>query len=150
MSTIARQSSQRDALERAKTPRALAIRWEIGPRALLVSRGAAMLNGHAAKLRTCALVIEIEGDAANAWLDVVLSDGVRERIAVAPRVAVARRAEQGLEFVEATGVVDAVIRERGDEVRVLFARTPLLERALGLPGGVYDAPATSQASCPRP
>lgn len=124
----------------------MAIRWEIGARALLVSRGAAMLNGHAAKLRACALVIEVEGAAASAWLEVGLTDGVRERVELASRVPVSRVVEDGLEFMEAAGVVEAVIRDDA----MLYARTSVLERALGLPGGVYDAPVISPASCLRP
>jgi hypothetical protein len=140
MSAIARQSSQRGALERAKTPRAVAIRWEIGPRALLASRGAAMFNGEAWRVRACAVVIEIGPDGAGAALELLLADGGRKRMPLAARAGVSHASERGLESFAADGIVEATLREGGEEIELLYARTPVLERVLGLPGGVYDAP----------
>jgi hypothetical protein len=151
MSTIARQGIQRPAVERKETPRTLAIRWEISPWALLVSRGAGMLNGHAAKLRSCSLVIELGADTARAFVDLTLAGGDHSRLELVPEAPLVRHTELGLECVEAAGVIEATIRDCGDEPELLYTRTPLLERTLGLSGGVYDGPAiTFPASSLRP
>ncbi len=135
MTAIAHQPLQRAGAERG-VPGALAVRWEISASALLVSPGAAILNGQAAKLRACALVVRVERDVARAELDLELVGGEKSVIALGNAARVEWWEEGGMVAIDAAGVVAMTLR--GDEV--MYARTPVLAGVLGLMGGVYDAP----------
>jgi hypothetical protein len=94
-----------------------------------------MLNGEAGRMRSCALVVEIGEREARAALEVGLDGDERVGIEIAPACAVERSEEGELESVVGA-VIEAMVRGR----ELLYARTPLLEGALGLMGGVYDGP----------
>ncbi|HMN42457.1 MAG TPA: hypothetical protein PKE29_16575 [Phycisphaerales bacterium] len=135
MAAIAHQHSQRTA-GGPGAPVGIAVRWEIGAGALLVSPGAGVLNGQAARLRACALVVRVEGDVARAELEVELTGEGRSVVSLGTAGPVERGESGGVVWVDAPGVVALTVRAG----EVLYARTPVLERVLGLAGGVYDAP----------
>lgn len=136
-------------------PVKLVIAWEISARSLLVSPGAKVLNGHAKRLRSARLLIRIDLSRRNptdslgtcalqAHLDAVLDRGEQDQIALtSPHVGQwSLDANTGRVIIDVPGVLDAVVEchASGRTDRLIYARTPLLNSALGLPGGVYDAP----------
>ena len=132
-------TARREPLE-APCAAALAICWTISPTALLASPGAAILNGQAAKLRACALVVHVDHAVARAELAVELTTGERTVIPLAAPAPIERATDDIIESIEAPGLIALTLRTEGDAPAILYARTPLLEHALALPGGVYDAP----------
>ncbi|MBY0312242.1 MAG: hypothetical protein K2W85_09240 [Phycisphaerales bacterium] len=136
-------------------PASLAIAWEIRARSLLVSPGAKVLNGHAKRLRTARLRIRIELSGmdstglqgtclVHADLDAALDRSERDQIELTPSHVGQWSLDvpTGRVLVQVPGVLDAVVEcdASGHAERAVYARTPLLQSALGLPGGVYDAP----------
>lgn len=148
MTTTTRQHD----LLRARGPaaqevaRTVEVRWAISPDALVRSDAAlALLNGHAAKLRACALIwrINAETHRAVAALEVEVAGGAREEIAIEGLCDAAAASI----FDEATGLrtitvgTHLVLVVRDDPTRTLaYARTSVLSERLGLTGGVYDGP----------
>lgn len=147
MTTTTRQhESLRTRPAAGGVPRALEVRWAISPDALVRSDAAlALLNGHAAKLRACALIWRINAETlrAVASLEVEVAGGAREEIAI-----------EGLCDAAAASIVDdatglrtitvgthLVLVVRDDPTRTLaYAKTSVLSERLGLTGGVYDGP----------
>ncbi len=120
--------------------------WDISPSALLASPGAAMLNGHAAKLKSAALSIRVEQPAnfttplVHATLVCELTDHTTDRLPMTPPHGVPCRittdAATSLTLIDAEHTLSLTLRDK----TILYARTPLLTTKLALPGGVYDVP----------
>ncbi len=133
--------------ERAKdVARAVVIGWEISPCAVRRASlpAIAAMNGQAEKISRAVLEWTIEGDSASARLKLEIGED---------DVAIPLVVDAAVErVVDAGGVGDAgglehlivddrlVICRREGDGRLLYARTALLNGALGLPGGVFDGP----------
>lgn len=126
------------------------LRWDVSPRALTAAgAGARLLNGHAATLRSCSLVVRVQGldgrggCVAHARLDLRMAGGQTDSIPLTelPGVSATLDIDAATDClnVEAPGVLSLTLRTR-EALALRFARTPLLTDRLGLPGGVYDAP----------
>ena len=127
----------RDGAARAR--RSLEIRWEISPAAVLASQpAAALLNGEAPRLRSCALVWRIEDRFAHAELVLQLAGGELHVIALVGHTPIERHQTPGIESIDAPGALSLTLRD--DDKEPLYARTTLLTDRLSLPGGVYDGP----------
>ena len=126
--------------------RVVEVRWAISPDALVRSHAAlALLNGHAAKLRACALLwrVNLATLRAAASLEVEVSGDVREEVAIEGLcdLAAASIADEttGLRTLTADAHLLLVLRD--DPANALaYARTSVLIERLGLTGGVYDGP----------
>ena len=122
---------------------ALCVRWEISARALVAAPASvALLNGHASKLEraglewrmslaegrvtaTCVLVLEMRGGETDT---LILLDGVQ----------VGTQIEGGYEHLDVPGRLAVTLRS--SDRKLVLAVTTVLNGALGLPGGVYEAP----------
>lgn len=142
----------------AAIPTRVSIAWEISPRALLAAPGAKVLNGHAARLRSARLALRVDlHDLARAGLSgpcavhVHLDAGLDRDEHDAVELTMAHVGQWSMDeqtgwlLLDVPGVLHAVIGcdGNGSPNRVVYARTPTLSGALGLPGGVYDAPSLS-------
>lgn len=125
----------------------LEVRWDISLGAFLAADSVrTLLNGHAAALARVALAIRVEHDCAiHAFL--VLSQ--RGRGVDHPPLSLSlstprphARIVQDSRFLhlDAPGLLSASLHTDISPPRLAFATSPLLEAALHLPGGVYDAP----------
>lgn len=129
--------------------RVLEARWAISPDALVRSdAGAALLNGHAARLRACALIwrVDLGTLRATATLEVEVAGGQREEIVIEGLrdIAAASIADEhtGLRTLTVGGHLVLVVRN--DPAHALaYAKTSVLTERLGLTGGVYDGPQTA-------
>jgi hypothetical protein len=142
MTAIAHQPLQRTNAELGVPAMcgALAVRWEISPSALLESRSAAILNGQAARLRACALVMRVDERAVRAELALELAGGEYSRLTLTEAMPVVRTVRESIATCDAAGVLTLVVRTVGERCELLYANTSVLCELLGLPGGVYDAP----------
>lgn len=120
------------------------IRWEISAEAL---RTCALpqivaMNGQAARINGGRLEWSISGEtaAASLILDVGEDDLTCPLIHSCP-IHRAGGADSPFEHLEVPGHLVACLARGGSASPILYARTPLLDRLLGLPGGVYDSPA---------
>lgn len=130
------------------------VRWDIGARALVsASAGAKLLNGHAAGLRACSLLVRVTGlDGSGpclvrASLELVMGGGAGGQSDSIPLTetpgAIATLTDDpaaACVSIDAPGLLSLTVRTAGAEPALLFARSGLLADRLGLPGGVYDAP----------
>lgn len=142
--------SRRGGAGHAHAARSLVISWEVSAEALRTSSLPAIcaMNGQAEAIRAAWLEWRIHGDRAQAMLRLEMRDGEIE-LPVAPAAQVERIAEIAtggapFEHIWATDdreMFAAALRAG----RLLYARTSLFGAALGLRGGVYDAPAMRQA-----
>lgn len=119
------------------------IRWEISADAL---RTCALpqivaMNGQAARINGGRLewTISRTTAAAHLILDIGDDDLSLPLIQACP-VRHYADAAATLDHLEVPGQLIACIDRRQDAGPVVYARTPVLERLLGLPGGVYDTP----------
>ena len=132
--------------EPAPAARALAIRWEISPRALLAcAPAAALLNGQAPRLAAAALVWHVNSNSARAELVLELNDSTRHIIPLTAAIPITtiRQPDSNLIHIDAPAPANTLhitLREHADKPAILFARTSLFAHPLALPGGVYDAP----------
>lgn len=129
---------QHDVVCVARADVRVSVRWEISPDALRGSAGAAILNGHAARMSECALVWEVEGARASAFLEIAQADAPAERLPLEGLTDLAARVErdEGMETWSAGDALVVVLREGA----LAYARTSVLGERLGLGGGVYDGP----------
>jgi GAF domain-containing protein len=137
-------------------PTTMHVQWEIGTSALLgsnVARGLIDAAGvRSSEIAWAALVWEIKvlGDGrARACAMLVLELRDERRIAV-PLVAgvdatCAIDGRAAMMSADGSGVSVVVRVDRATGARLVYARTDLLEVALGLSGGVYDAPSLAGA-----
>lgn len=126
--------------------RTLEVRWAISPDALVRSdAAAALLNGHAAKLRTCALIwrVNLASLRAAAALEVEVAGGMHEEIAIeglCDNAATSSVDEAtGLRTLMVGAHLVLVVRDDASHTLV-YAKTSVLSERLGLTGGVYDGP----------
>lgn len=159
-SISARQGSAGAVLSRLATPcvAAVTLRWDISPRAMVAAgAGARLLNGHAATLKTCALMLHVQGldgqgpCLVHARLELAQSGGRKDAIPLTELPGVLATldvdSETGYLNVDAPGLLSLTLRARGagagrggNVPALRFARSALLADRFGLPGGVYDAP----------
>lgn len=119
-----------------------AVRWAISPDALR-AYAPAVLNGHASELAAAELRIELDPPRAALVLTYSRGDRAEHALPIAGGEPTTTRDEsRGLLHIEVPGAVSLCLRMRGDVAgQIVYAQTPLLA-AIGLPGGVYDVPAT--------
>ena len=147
MTTTTRQhESLRTRPAAVDIARTIEVRWAISPDALVRSdAAAALLNGHAAKLRACALVwrVNLATLRAAASLVVEIAGGLREEIAIEGLCdfAAASIADEttGLRTITAGAHLVLVVRDDSSHA-LAYAKTSVLTERLGLTGGVYDGP----------
>ncbi|MCC6321860.1 MAG: hypothetical protein IT438_10555 [Phycisphaerales bacterium] len=117
---------------------ALVVRWEISPSAIRCSPlpEVAAMNGQAERIGRATLEWRVEDDIASAALRLEIG----EDDAIVPLVAEARASVvRDGEWVHIE--VDDRLTASERDGRVVYAQTTLLAAALGLSGGVYEAPA---------
>lgn len=120
------------------------IRWEISAEAL---RTCALpqivaMNGQAARINGGRLEWSITSTTAAARLILDIGeDDLSYPLFQACPVRHAADPAATLDHLEVPGQLIACIDRDQDAGPVVYARTPVLERLLGLPGGVYDSPA---------
>lgn len=118
--------------------RALALRWQISPHAIRSASlpAIAAMNGQAEKIAAAVLVWRIAGESAAATLTLEIG----EDDLVLPLVVASGRwivePDTGLMHADFGEALRLTLRDE----RLIWARTDLLERTLGLRGGVYDGP----------
>lgn len=139
----------------ASHPSKVVIAWEISPRALLLAPGAKVLNGHAKRLQAARLTISIDFSARTphdqigtcvlrSHLDARLDRDEHDQIELSSMLVGQWSLDAASDrvLVDVPGVLHAVVEcdADGHAERLIYAQTTALKNALGLPGGVYDAP----------
>lgn len=124
------------------------IRWKLSPRAVAAtSASAALLNGHAAQLRGAALewrlALTSSDVRGSCSLVLTLRDGTTDTLPILENVPVTVSTTPGYQHLDAPGRL--AITLRASTRTLIFARTTVLQNPLGLPGGVYESPAITDA-----
>lgn len=134
--TSAQQSPALECIAREAAATTV-VRWEISPSAIRISPlpEIAAMNGQAQKIGRAVLEWRVDGTLASAALKLEIG----EDDVVVPLVeSAAARVVEESGWTHTQVAEDLLLTQQ--DGRIVYAKTNLLAKLLGLPGGVYEAP----------